>query len=64
MQQKTVFWEIIFFSLAALLIFVTSSVTYAGPALYSLRNGYIVVLKDDIENPEAAATDIKQIYNI
>jgi len=64
MKRKTVFWEILFFPLAALLIFVTSSLTYAGPALYSLRNGYIVVLKDDIENPESAAAEIKQVYNI
>ncbi len=64
MKQKTVFWEILFFPLAALLIFVTSSVTYAVPALYSLRNSYIVVLKDDIENPVAETADIKQVYNI
>lgn len=64
MKRKTVFWEIPFFPLAALFIFVTSSLTYAGPALYSLRNGYIVVLKDEIENPESAAAEIKQVYNI
>ncbi|MEW5803162.1 MAG: S8 family peptidase [bacterium] len=65
MKQKTVILEMLFFPLAALLIGITSSLAYAGPvAQFSLRNSYIVVFKDDIENPEAVTAEIKQMCKI
>ncbi|MCL6583720.1 MAG: S8 family serine peptidase [bacterium] len=68
MKRKPLFlnvlFEILFFSIIALLLSMSLSLAQASPALYSIRNDYIVVLKDDIEDPETVVAEMKKMFKI